>query len=134
MITKLNSRQLLLLICFKFQFEKKAIIRTLYFYLLTQPLFRKKSFVLNFLTQRNASKFAMFMKKENPHSFFILSNWSMSTQTRAFIKGKVQWLKMKNEKNFEVFGWTFSLSANFLILKSDCDLITYHKNCDCTIL
>ena len=34
-------------------------------------LFRKKMSALNFLTQRNASIFAMFMKKENSSSLFV---------------------------------------------------------------
>ena len=33
-------------------------------------LFRNKGFLVNLKTERNASKFAMFMEKENPHSFF----------------------------------------------------------------
>ena len=34
-------------------------------------LFRKKRFEINFLFLRNASKFAIFIEKENPHSFFV---------------------------------------------------------------
>ena len=37
------------------------------------PLFRKKRFLVNLKTERNASKFAMFMEKENPRSFFRFS-------------------------------------------------------------
>ena len=37
------------------------------------PLFRKKRFLVNLKTKTNASKFAMFMEKENPHSFFRFS-------------------------------------------------------------
>ena len=40
---------------------------------LNKALFRKKRFELNFLFQRNASKFAIFIEKENPHSFFCFS-------------------------------------------------------------
>ena len=36
-------------------------------------LFRNKGFLVNLKTQRNASKFAMFMEKENPRSFFRFS-------------------------------------------------------------
>ena len=53
-------------------------------------LFQKKRFLVNLKTERNASKFAMFMEKENPRSFFSFSfraafifplwmPWSMST-------------------------------------------------------
>ena len=34
-------------------------------------LFRNKRFLVNLKTKRNASKFAIFMEKENPCSFFI---------------------------------------------------------------
>ena len=37
---------------------------------LPKALFRKKRFELNFLFQQNPSKFAIFIEKENPHSFF----------------------------------------------------------------
>ena len=33
--------------------------------------FKKERFALNFLTPQNASEFAIFLEKENPHSFFI---------------------------------------------------------------
>ena len=62
------------------------------YYLLqsNNPLFRNKEFLVNLKTERNASKFAMFMEKENPCSFFRFSfratfifplwmPWSMST-------------------------------------------------------
>ena len=41
----------------------------------TVALFRKKRLELNFLFWRNASKFVKFIDKENPRSFFILSNF-----------------------------------------------------------
>ena len=34
----------------------------------------KKRFAFNFLLQRNASKFAIIIEKENPHSFFFISS------------------------------------------------------------
>ena len=34
------------------------------------PLFRKKRFEINFFVRQNASKFAIFIEKENPPSFF----------------------------------------------------------------
>ena len=37
-----------------------------------KALFRKKRFLVNLKTERNASKFAMFVEKENPHSFFFV--------------------------------------------------------------
>ena len=36
-----------------------------------RTLFRNKGFLLNLKTERNASKFAMFIEKENPRSFFV---------------------------------------------------------------
>ena len=36
-------------------------------------LFRKKRFEINFFVQRNASKFAIFIEKGNPLSFFRFS-------------------------------------------------------------
>ena len=36
-------------------------------------LFRKKRFEINFFVQRNASKFAIFIEKENQLSFFRFS-------------------------------------------------------------
>ena len=54
--------------------------------------FRKRQFVRDKNTQKNASKFAIFIEKE--FSFFISSNstfllmnaWSISTFTRSFIR------------------------------------------------
>ena len=45
-------------------------VLTYYTLLLTYTLFQKKRFLVNLQTERNASKFAMFMEKENPCSFF----------------------------------------------------------------
>ena len=36
-------------------------------------LFRKKRFEINFFVWQNASKFAIFIEKENPSSFFRFS-------------------------------------------------------------
>ena len=44
-------------------------------------LFRKKRFEINFFVQRNASKFAIFMEKENPRSFFHFSSRATLTFT-----------------------------------------------------
>ena len=38
---------------------------------ISTSLFRNKGFLVNLKTKRNASKFAMFMEKENPCSFFV---------------------------------------------------------------
>ena len=40
---------------------------------LSTALFRNKGFLVNLKTERNASKFSMFMVKENPRSFFRFS-------------------------------------------------------------
>ena len=40
-------------------------------YILT--LFRRKRFEINFFVRQNASKFAIFIEKENPHNFFHFS-------------------------------------------------------------
>ena len=37
------------------------------------PLFRKKKFQINFFVWQNASKYAIFIEKENPSSFFRFS-------------------------------------------------------------
>ena len=39
----------------------------------TYSLFRKKRFEINFFVWQNASKFAIFIEKENPHTFFRFS-------------------------------------------------------------
>ena len=38
-----------------------------------KTLFRKKRFEINFFVRGNASKFAIFIEKENPRSFFRFS-------------------------------------------------------------
>ena len=40
---------------------------------ISNTLFKKKRFLVNLKTKRNASKFDMFMEKENPRSFFHFS-------------------------------------------------------------
>ena len=57
-------------------------------------LFRNKMFLINLILERNASKFAMFMEKENPcgfFSFFIYSNFHfplMNALVYVDIRGK----------------------------------------------
>ena len=41
--------------------------------LIDTTLFRNKRFLVNLITKRNALKFATFMEKENPRSFFCFS-------------------------------------------------------------
>ena len=43
------------------------------FFIIGHTLFRKKRFEINFFVQKNASKFAIFIEKENPRSFFRFS-------------------------------------------------------------
>ena len=38
-----------------------------------ETLFRKKRFEINFFVRQNASKFSIFIEKENPHSYFRFS-------------------------------------------------------------
>ena len=90
---------------------------------INSTLFRKKRFALNFLTKRNASKFAMFMEKENPCSFFHFS--FQVTLSLTFINALIyvdidQGIhkgKMKvalNEKRKKLHGFSFSINiANF---------------------
>ena len=41
--------------------------------IIAKTLFRNKGFLVNLKTETNASKFAKFMEKENPRSFFHFS-------------------------------------------------------------
>ena len=41
----------------------------------TSTLFRKKRFEINFFVRQNVSKFAIFIEKENPRSFFHLEHF-----------------------------------------------------------
>ena len=43
------------------------------FYFQVSKFILKKRFEINFFVQENASKFAIFIEKENPHSFFHFS-------------------------------------------------------------
>ena len=40
-------------------------------YVVIYSLFRNKGFLVNLKTERNASKFAMFMELENPHTYKV---------------------------------------------------------------
>ena len=48
-------------------------VRLLVLVLSYGALFRNKGFLVKLKTERNDSKFAMFMEKENPRSFFRFS-------------------------------------------------------------
>ena len=100
-------------------------------------------FVLNEMLCRNASKFAIFLEYESPNRYFhfelvlwILIQWMpwfMSKYRPGYPQVIAAWSKveMKNETNyfgflysknmanFEVFVWSFSLSTNPEILRSD---------------
>ena len=102
----------------------------------------KKRFEVNFFVRQNASKFAIFIEKENPLSFFwflISSNFEfslMNTLVYVDIDQGIHEVKLKNalnEKpkklhgfsfsinmaNFEAFCWTKKLISNLFFLKSD---------------
>ena len=62
----------------------------------TLSLFRKKRFEINFYVQQNASKFAIFIEKENPHYFFlffILSNFEFYLMNALVYVDSEQWYK-----------------------------------------
>ena len=52
--------------------------------------------MVNLKTERNASKFAMFMEKENPHSFFRFSFRATFIFPLLMLKGKMK--DAQNEK------------------------------------
>ena len=98
----------------KEQFNLQPIIRHLIRY--GVALFRKKRFLVNLKTERNASKFAMFMEKESPcsfFSFFIYSNFHfplMNALVYVDIDQSIHKGKMKvalNEKRKNYMGFLF---------------------------
>ena len=108
----------------------------------TPSLFRNKSFMLEEMTWRNASKFAIFYMYENPKllfPFFISYYFIFSPNEYPglclyrpghSLGKKVKWHEMKNGKsnfgllyiqnmaNFEVFHWVISSSINLFFRKS----------------
>ena len=85
-------------------------------------LFRKKRFLVNLKTERNASKFAMFMEKENPRSFFRFSFRAtfifplMNALLYVDIDQGIHKGKMKvalNEKGKKLHGFSFSINIIF---------------------
>ena len=54
-------------------FENKQPLEIFWSDLQNYALFRKKRFEINFFVRQNASKFAIFIEKENPRSFFRFS-------------------------------------------------------------
>ena len=61
---------------------------------LCPTLFRNKGFLVNLKTERNASNFAMFMEKENPHSFLFVFH----LEQLSFLPYEWKFLELKNEK------------------------------------
>ena len=76
-------------------------------------LFRKKRFEINFFVQRNASKFAIFIDKENPCSFF-----RFSFRATLCFHIWMPWFMSINMANFEAFPLTKKLISNLFFLKS----------------
>ena len=72
-------------------------------------LFRNKRFMLDEMTQRNASKFVIFYIYQNPmllFQFFISCNFVFPPMNaRAFIREKIKQPKMKNGKSN--FGFSY---------------------------
>ena len=64
----LKSTHFQTLLCFYFKRLNNALD-----YNNNNTLFRKKRFEINFFVRQNASKFAIFIEKENPCSFFRFS-------------------------------------------------------------
>ena len=61
-----------------------SIVETRFFLLtmFSTTLFRNKRFMLDEMTYRNASNFAIFLEFENPHSFFLFSFHATTLLTR----------------------------------------------------
>ena len=107
------------LVCFSFEFI---------------TLFRKKKFLVNLITKRNASIFAMFMEKENPSVFcfvFHLKELSFFPyecpglcrhRNQSCSKWKTKKLRgfsfSINIAYFEAFLSVFKLTKNLFFLKS----------------
>ena len=82
-----------------------------YYITYTLSLFRKKRFEINFFVRRNASKFAIFIEKKNPCSFFRFSFREVKID-QGIHKGKLK--NALNEKRKKLFGFSFSINiANF---------------------
>ena len=91
LLTQVTTKIILIFFSLKTSFWCNVFFETCFFFSQNNvTLFRNKGFLVNLKTKRNASKFAMFMEKENPRSFFRFSfratfifplwmPWSMST-------------------------------------------------------
>ena len=93
--------------------------------ILDKALFRKKRFLVNLKTERNASKFAIFMEKENPCSFFrfsfratfIFPLWMLCHE--CYLWNKLRGFSFSiHIANFEAFLSVFKLTKNLFFLKS----------------
>ena len=88
-------------------------------------LFRKKSFMLDEMFQRNAPKFAIFLEYENsyfPPVFYFVQVQSLGKNkvARNEKRTKTMWAfsHSKNMTNFQAFHYTISSSINLWFLKS----------------
>ena len=69
--------------------------------------------MVNLKTERNASKFAMFMEKENPRSFFVFHLELLLFSPYVDIDQGIHNGKMKvalNEKRKKLRGFSFSIN------------------------
>ena len=108
----------------KEQFNLQPIIRHLIRY--GVALFRKKRFLVNLKTERNASKFAMFMEKENPCSFFIFHLEQLSFFPYSQVRNE-SCLKSKTTK---LYGFSFPINiANFEAFLSDQEPFFFFEKC-----
>ena len=112
-------------------------------------LFKNKMFMLDEMTWRNASKFAIFLEYKNQHSFFsfFISCYLIFSLMNSLVyfnidqprihqrekikqhemkyEGELQWFSYsKNTANFEAFRQVISSSINLLFLKSATVLYT----------
>ena len=92
---------------------------------LHSTLFRNKRFLVNLILQRNASKLALFMEKENPCNLFRFS-FRATYKQRKNLHG---FSFSINIANFEAFLQRIKLTKNLLFLKSDMYVSTYLTNC-----
>ena len=82
-------------------------------------LFRKKRFLVNLKTERNASKFAMFMEKEKGKMKVALNEKRKKLRGFSF---------SINIANFEAFLSVFKLTKNLFFLKSDTTIESFKNS------
>ena len=95
-----------------FIFINECRIPVVYFFnqMCLNSLFRKKRFEINFFVWQNASKFAIFIEKENPCSFFRFSFRAFLSFTYVDIDQGIHKVKVKvarNEKQKKLCGFYF---------------------------